>query len=123
METSLQQSLGEAARAARLRLGLTQAQVAKRADMTPGIYGRLERGGMLPSVGTLLRLCAALEVTPDVLLWHGLGEARASRGAQPPAPSEPPELSRIVHLLRHWPRERLALLRKLLDVADLELGQ
>ncbi|WP_395850096.1 hypothetical protein [Cystobacter fuscus] len=43
--------------------------------------------------------------------------------ARRPASSEPPELSRIVHLLCRWPRERLALLRKLLDVADLELGQ
>jgi transcriptional regulator with XRE-family HTH domain len=123
MEASLQQSLGAAARAARLRLGLTQAQVAKRATMTPGIYGRVERGGMMPSVQTLLRLCAALEVTPDVLLSQGLEEARAPRGAPPPVTAEPPELSRIVHQLRRWPCERLALLRKLLDVADMELGQ
>ena len=91
--------------------------------MTPGIYGRVERGGMMPSVQTLLRLCAALEVTPDVLLSQGLEEARAPRGAPPPVTAEPPELSRIVHQLRRWPRERLSLLRKLLDVADLELGQ
>jgi transcriptional regulator with XRE-family HTH domain len=44
MEVSLQQSLGAAARAARLRLGLTQAQVAKRAAMSAGVYGRVERG-------------------------------------------------------------------------------
>jgi transcriptional regulator with XRE-family HTH domain len=123
MDASLQQSLGAAARVARLRLGLTQAQVAKRAAMTPGIYGRVERGGMMPSVQSLLRLCAALEVIPDTLLTHGLEESRASCGAPPLVTAEPPEISRIVHLLRRWPRERLALLRKLLDVADLELGQ
>lgn len=122
MDASLQQFLGTAARAARLRLGLTQAQVAKRAAMTPGIYGRVERGGMMPSVQALLRLCVALEVTSDALLSQGLEEAREPRGASAPDTAEPPDLSRIVHLLRRWPHERLAILRKLLDVADLELG-
>jgi transcriptional regulator with XRE-family HTH domain len=120
MDASFQQSLGAAACAARLRLCLTQAQVAKRAPLTSSIYGRVERGGTMLSVQTLLRLSAALEVIPDALLSQG-GAGLARR----PAPgyrratgAQPRRLPTAPLAVR-----ALALLRKLLDVADLELGQ
>ncbi|WNG54171.1 helix-turn-helix transcriptional regulator [Archangium gephyra] len=118
---ALRRSFGKAARAARLRLGLTQAQIARRAGTTSDVYGRIERGDMMPSVPNLLRLCEALESTPDTLLSQGLAEGRASTGASVPAPDEPPEVSRIVRLLRGWSHERLVLLHKLLELTDLEL--
>ncbi|WP_375757989.1 helix-turn-helix domain-containing protein [Corallococcus exercitus] len=62
--------IGDAARAARTRLGLTQAEMAKRVGLAHSVYSRMERGRMLPSVSTLQRMCGALGVTPDELMGH-----------------------------------------------------
>jgi transcriptional regulator with XRE-family HTH domain len=123
MDEKLQRALGEAARAARLRLGLTQEEVAQKVGLAQSVYGRVERGGMMPSVPTLRKLCLVLGVSPEALLSLGRPEGAASTEAPPPAAGEHPELSRIVHLLREWPPERLALLRKLLDTADANLKE
>lgn len=49
MDEKLQRLLGNAARAARLRLGLTQAEVAKKVGLKSGVYGRVDGGMMMPS--------------------------------------------------------------------------
>ncbi len=121
MDEKLQRLLGNAARAARLRLGLTQAEVAKRVGLKSGVYGRVERGMMTPSVPTLRRICATLDISSDVLLSLG-AQAREETAPVPPPGSEHPELSRIIHVLKGWPPERLALLRKLLETADTHLS-
>jgi transcriptional regulator with XRE-family HTH domain len=118
MDEKLQRILGEAARAARLRLGLTQEEVAKQVGLAQSVYGRIERGAMMPSVPTLRKLCLTLGISSEALLSLG-GQEGAAPAAVPHG--EHPELSRIVHLLHGWPPERLALLRKLLDVADSHL--
>ncbi|WP_233610342.1 helix-turn-helix transcriptional regulator, partial [Corallococcus sp. AB049A] len=56
LERKLAVSVGAAARAARLKAGLTQADVADRVGIASEVYGRLERGKMMPSVPTLFRL-------------------------------------------------------------------
>jgi transcriptional regulator with XRE-family HTH domain len=68
MDATAKKYLGKTARAARRRLGLTQAQVAQRLEMAVGVYGRIERGGMSPSLPTLLRLCRVLKVDANELL-------------------------------------------------------
>ncbi|WP_246137704.1 helix-turn-helix transcriptional regulator [Myxococcus llanfairpwllgwyngyllgogerychwyrndrobwllllantysiliogogogochensis] len=60
--------LGEALRAARLRAGLQQTEVAKLVSISRNAYSRLERGLMLPSVPTLFRLCTVVSTTPNELL-------------------------------------------------------
>ncbi|MFP2934834.1 helix-turn-helix transcriptional regulator, partial [Pyxidicoccus sp. 3LG] len=80
MDKKLATTIGAAARAARTRLELTQADVAERIDVATEVYGRLERGGMLPSVQTLLKLCHELHVSADELLGlasHGAAASRA----------------------------------------------
>lgn len=62
--------VGRTLRAARLRAGLKQTEVARLIDISPDAYSRLERGRMLPSVQTLYRLCAALRTTPNELLGY-----------------------------------------------------
>jgi transcriptional regulator with XRE-family HTH domain len=84
MDTELASLMGAAARAARVRLGLTQADIAERIGMASEVYGRLERGHMLPSVQNLRRLCMVLNVPPHELL--GLGEDFAA----PPPPKDKP---------------------------------
>jgi transcriptional regulator with XRE-family HTH domain len=113
MDEKLQRTLGEAARAARLRLGLTQEEVARKVGLAQSVYGRIERGGMMPSVPTLRKLCLALETSPETLL--SLGKPQGAPAAEP---GEHPELSRIIHLLREWPPEQLLLVRKLLEVVN-----
>lgn len=56
------------ARRARVARGLTQADIAERVGIATEVYGRLERGKMLPSVATLQRLSVVLRVSADSLL-------------------------------------------------------
>lgn len=55
-------------RAARERLGLTQAEVAERVNYSFEFYGRCERGVAVPSVSMLVVIAEVLEVTVDELL-------------------------------------------------------
>lgn len=49
--------------------GLTQAEVAEKAELSDRTYADIERGGVNMRIGTLLRICRALNVTPnDVLM-------------------------------------------------------
>ena len=115
MDTELASMLGAASRAARVRMGLTQADVAERIGMASEVYGRLERGHMLPSVQNLRRLCVVLNVPPHELL--GLGENLA---APPPAKDkaagvkvredDTPEMRRLMRNLRKLSPVQLKLM-------------
>jgi transcriptional regulator with XRE-family HTH domain len=48
-------------------LDLTQAELAEKANMSTTYTGNIERGAKC-SIATLLKLCSALEVTPDYIL-------------------------------------------------------
>ncbi len=108
----LKKRLGEAARAARELLGLTQAQVAQAAAMRPAVYGRIERGGMLPSVPALRRLAVVLGVSPAVLLGLSAQEVPATDK------DLSPEIQKAVGLMRTWPEAKVALGCDLLRVLD-----
>jgi transcriptional regulator with XRE-family HTH domain len=62
--------LGSNMRRARHQLELTQAQVAESIDLQVEVYGRLERGAMLPSMGLFVAICDTLGVTPNQLLGY-----------------------------------------------------
>ncbi|ATB27499.1 helix-turn-helix domain-containing protein [Melittangium boletus] len=111
MDDTPQPTLGVQLRKARTRLELTQEQVARAVGFVPTVYGRIERGDMLPSVPKLRELCVVLGISADVLL------------SLPPVPSvpgkphaeEPPETSpairRLATLVRDLPPQRLKLFR------------
>ncbi|NMO22602.1 helix-turn-helix transcriptional regulator [Pyxidicoccus fallax] len=112
MDKKLATTIGAAARAARTRLELTQADVAERIDVATEVYGRLERGGMLPSVQTLLKLCHELHVSADELLGlasHGTGSTRSS-AEPPPSPQERPEVRRLLRTVRQLEPSKVKLL-------------
>jgi transcriptional regulator with XRE-family HTH domain len=92
--------LGAAAREARLRLGLTQGDVAERMGMAMEVYSRMERGKMLPRAQTLRRLCDVLQVSADTLLGVGRSGAPMSLSSRKPAPEDPLELRRMTRKLR-----------------------
>jgi transcriptional regulator with XRE-family HTH domain len=108
----LQKRIGEVARAAREGLGLTQAQVARQVGIAPGVYGRIERGGMMPSVPTLRQIAVALGVPPDALLDMAPLEVPTSGN------DFSPEVRKVVGLLRTWPEAKVQLGCELLRVLD-----
>lgn len=94
----LKHHLGTALQLARENSGLTQVEVAKRVGIAPAVYGRIERGQMLPSVPTLFRLCMILNVSSDMLL--GLDAEERDSLAGRPGPEALPELRRLSALVR-----------------------
>jgi transcriptional regulator with XRE-family HTH domain len=80
-DDDLRRSIGIAARAARMSLRMTQAEVANAVDVVPEVYGRIERGMLMPSVPTLVAIAKALRVSPaDLLGWPPTNEAKRSAG-------------------------------------------
>lgn len=53
--------IGRAIRERRLALGLSQAELARRAAMTQPALSRLEAGGVVPTIPLLERISAALD--------------------------------------------------------------
>ncbi|NBD12705.1 MULTISPECIES: helix-turn-helix domain-containing protein [Corallococcus] len=102
---------GAAARDARIRLGLTQADVAERVGIAMEVYSRMERGRMLPRAQNLRRLCDVLAVSADVLLGVGQGPSPVSPRATP-RQEDSLELRRLLRTLRELePRELKAVAR------------
>ncbi|HEX5747487.1 MAG TPA: helix-turn-helix transcriptional regulator [Archangium sp.] len=65
-------------RATRVNAGLTQQQVAEASDVFTGVYGRIERAGMIPTEPTLQRICQVLKLDYPSLV------ERVTRGEEPP---------------------------------------
>jgi ribosome-binding protein aMBF1 (putative translation factor) len=53
--------IGRAVRERRLALGLSQTELARRADMTQPALSRLEAGGVVPTIPLLERISMALD--------------------------------------------------------------
>ena len=52
----------------RMRLGLTQMEVAEAAGLSDRTYADIERGTVNMRVETVLRICKALHISPDEIL-------------------------------------------------------
>jgi transcriptional regulator with XRE-family HTH domain len=75
----LKKTLGANIRKARTRQGITQEQMAELLEMSPEVYGRMERGLIFPRVERLLDICEKLGVSSDQLL--GLSSPDVSTAA------------------------------------------
>ncbi|MBO5912706.1 MAG: helix-turn-helix transcriptional regulator [Clostridia bacterium] len=51
--------------------GLTQAEVAEKADLSDRTYADIERGSVTMRVDSLLKICIALHITPNDILVSG----------------------------------------------------
>jgi transcriptional regulator with XRE-family HTH domain len=81
MYAKLSQQIGTNVRAARHRVGLSQAQVAEAIHVPTLVFSRLERGRLLPSLPTLVGLCGVLRVTVDFILGGKALEVPAPDGS------------------------------------------
>lgn len=65
--------MGRRLRSYRQRAGLTQEQLAERADISATFLGHIERGTRIASLDTVMALCQALDVMPNDVLCPGAG--------------------------------------------------
>ncbi len=52
----------------RKKAGMTQSEVAEAAGLSDRTYADIERGSVNMRIGTILRICSALQITPDSIL-------------------------------------------------------
>lgn len=99
--TQLARHVGARAKEARKRAALTQEDVAERVGLATEVYARLERGGMLPSVRTLRKLCRALGMDSNaVLALSGGDTSPAPRRGPPPRREDSPAVRRLLRRAR-----------------------
>lgn len=63
--------IGNGIKLVRVKLGLTQEVVRKRAQLTQGFYSNIEIGRSNPGVKTLEKISDAFGVPVIVLIWYG----------------------------------------------------
>jgi len=77
-------NVGIAIRQERLWLGLTSAELAGRASLSPAYLSRIEKGNANPSLNVLSRIAGALGLPREVLLKDGdKRTGRAEQGKNP----------------------------------------
>jgi transcriptional regulator with XRE-family HTH domain len=79
-------------------------------DLVTEVYGRIERGGMVPSVPTLVSICRALRISADELLGLA-GPNGAPRSSEPASEQgERPELRPVIRIMRSLDAGQIKLL-------------
>ena len=69
--------IGRRIESLRKERGWTQSRLAEKAELSNNYLSNIEHSYSIPSVETLVRICAALEVTPNDVL---LGASRQEKG-------------------------------------------
>ena len=94
---------------------LTQADVAMELGMATEVYGRMERGLVLPSLPTFLMVCAQLEVSVEQAIGEGadLEPASGKSGLSGLAARLPDskDMRALLRLLLRAPPRQVRLLR------------
>ncbi|BAS27191.1 helix-turn-helix domain-containing protein [Limnochorda pilosa] len=98
-------------RALRAFWGLTQAELAERAQVSAGLIGQIERGETLPSLRTIERLAEVLRCSPCTLLLSPASSQADVQAALSPA---------LRRLLADPERHELLCLISSLDARELE---
>ena len=78
MKKEINIQIGERVKSAREAAGKTQEQLAECIDVSPQYVSDLERGVVGVSIPTLKKLCIALNVSSDRLLFGQAAEQRAA---------------------------------------------
>lgn len=115
MEKPLSSILGAAVRNARVHAGLTQEDVAERIGMASEVYGRMERGQMLPRVENLRRLCLVLNVPPHELLGLDASSFKGAFSVEDikPRADDTADMRRLLRRLRKLSATQVKLLSQI----------
>lgn len=71
-------SIGEKLRKYRKMRGMTQAETAEAAELSDRTYADIERGTANARLETLVKICAALHITPNDILTDNLFETQSN---------------------------------------------
>lgn len=61
-------TIGNKLLAARKRCGMTQSEVAEASGLSDRTYANIERGDVNTKIETILKICNALQITPNAVL-------------------------------------------------------
>jgi transcriptional regulator with XRE-family HTH domain len=111
-------TLGRNIRQARHRLGLTQEQIAERINMTPEVYGRMERGNLVPRLERFVLLCRVLGETPNRLISRQEPAKDGQEDGEAPDPADVP-----VDDLQHRLGTNMREARKRLGLTQVEMAE
>ena len=70
----INEHIGKVCQEYRLKNNLTQNQVAELTGLEPRHISQIERGFSKGSIDTLLKLCNAYKITPDIILFDLLDD-------------------------------------------------
>lgn len=73
-KNNINKHIGRICHQYRLKNNLTQNQVAELTGLEPRHISQIERGLSKGSIDTLLKLCNAYKITPDIILYDLLDE-------------------------------------------------
>ena len=73
-KSNINKHIGNKFQEYRLKNNLTQNQVAELTGLEPRHISQIERGFSKGSIDTLLKLCNAYKITPDIILYDLLDE-------------------------------------------------
>lgn len=84
LEAALSRSIGQKVRSYRLQLGFTVAQLAEHSELSKGMLSKIENAQASPSLSTLARIAAALDIPLtsffDDLEAHAVYHVKAGHG-------------------------------------------
>jgi len=66
--------IGVRVRAVRVKKGITQEKLSEQVGISPQHYSKIESGGTKLSLPCLVRICNALEITPDEILMDSVNK-------------------------------------------------
>lgn len=118
----LKQKLTENLRAARNRVGLTQEEVASGVGMATEVYGRMERGLILPSLPSLVRMSQVLHADPSELLGQVDTTPAAAHVSMVSLISRLDDTPEMRRLIRHASNASRVQVRLLAEVAAATVG-
>ncbi len=72
-------TIGNKLLAVRKKAGLTQSEVAEKANLSDRTYADIERGTVNMRIETILKICEALHITPDTVLTSENPDIAAKR--------------------------------------------
>ena len=73
-KSNINNHIGKICQEYRLKSNLTQNQVSELTGLEPRHISQIERGLSKGSIDTLLKLCNAYKITPDIILYDLLDE-------------------------------------------------